>query len=326
MRATFISFILFLTLLLTSCVYDDLSGCFSESGVRISFRYEQDDQAFSQLPLERVNLYLFDTNNRFVCSLTDSIGPFNSSRIYDIPLSPGDYTAVAWGNQNHSFWLTPATFIPGETTLSQARLLLAGLPEADTRVNGQTVVNSPNATLYHAIEKKIHVVAEQSTETTMNLIHNTKDITLRVRFERSADGTLCDNPIHECNPTIRSNDGIFSFENSLLECPGFFYKPVSQTHITGGYDALFRKMNLRIDESSEIILALPGATDATSVFYRGDLMKWLKGTGHSSQEMLDKKHTYDVLLRFNCDDESTTHTTVRIFVDGWEYIEINGDV
>ncbi|MEG1934938.1 MAG: FimB/Mfa2 family fimbrial subunit [Rikenellaceae bacterium] len=300
---------------------EDFSMC--DPGVKISISYEY--EISSPVSLERTDLYLFDAEGRFVVQQSEqNIVDGSTTVTHTLRIPSGNYTAVAWGNLSNSVKVTPTNFVVGHTTLDQARLSLAEFSAA-SKANNITHTTGPEKVLLHAIIRNIHVRWDKQTHITMPLSRNTKHINVSVRFI-DADGNVCDHTNHHLNTTIGGRDGILNFENSLLSCPSFLYTPAAETNIAGGFDASFRKMRLFMGESSDIIFTNPNAAIGNEPFYRKSLMTLLDGTGYNSQQELDQTHVYNLEFRFRCDDWNTTHVTARIFVNGWEYVEMGGDV
>ena len=329
---------------LSGCVFDDLSHCpvESDSGLNLRLSYRSGSEAADVLPLERADFYVFDARQHFVCSVTDKDGPFTAEHEYRVPLPAGTYTVVGWANLHERLAVSPESFIPGETTLDEARVLLAGMTQpakADTKVadgnfSQLPATAGPDKYLYYGTEQSVRVHTGQTTRAVIGLKRDTKVITLSVRYTR-ADGTPCDDPSHHPHACIRTADGILQFDNSLSPCQPFLLECTRRDDdITGGFDATFHKMTLRLDEpvEPEILLVSSGNLLASSdnpaeVIYRESLLKWLKGTGYDTQEKLDNTHEYLVELRFTCPHGGgSTHTTLRIFVNGWEYVPMGGDL
>lgn len=342
-----LSCVLTLALSLHGCVFDDLSHCPTDSGLVLSLSYCSGTEEVQTLPLEHAGFYIFDVRERFVCRVTDENGPFTADHTYHVPLPEGVYTVVSWANLHERVLISPETFIPGETTLDEARVRLIGttlsvLPETPVAAASATATNDDDANddidrlptargvdqfLYYGAEQSIAVHTGQTTRKVIGLKRNTKVINLSVRYNR-ADGTPCDDPSHHPDACIRTADGIFKFDNSLSPCCPYLLECTRRDdHITGGFDAAFHKMTLRPDEpvEPEIILTAPG--NQAEIIYQASLMEWLRGTGYDSPEKLDNTHEYHVELKFICPHGGDgTHTTIRIFVNGWEYVPMNDDV
>lgn len=325
---------LILSLSLSDCVFDDLSNCPKEDGGILSLHlsYRSDTEGAGELPLKCADFYVFDARKRFVCSVTDKDGPFTAEREYRVPLPEGAYTVVSWANLHERLRVSPDPFIPGQTTFDEACLRLAGITQpakADTRTTVSAIkefpaIGGPDKYLYYGTASSIHVHTGQITRTVIPLRRDTKVINLSVRYNR-ADETLCYNPSYHPDACIRTADGILKFDNSLSPCTPFLLEYTQRDDdIPGGFDATFHKMTLRLDEPEEpqILLTAPG--HPAEVIYKESLLKWLRGTGYDIQEKLDNTHEFFVELRFTCPHgEGDTHTTIRIFVNGWEYVPID---
>ncbi|WP_291596446.1 FimB/Mfa2 family fimbrial subunit [Bacteroides sp.] len=330
-----LAYILALALSLHGCMFDDLSHCPTDSGIVLSLSYCLGTEAVQTLPLKHVSFYVFDARKRFVCCVTDENEPFTADHTYYVPLPEGIYTVVSWANLHERVIISPEPFIPGETTLDEACIRLSettpSIPHESKAAEDDTsrlpTAGGVDQFLYYGAEKSIAVHTGQTTRKVIGLKRNTKVINLSVRYNR-ADGTPCDNPSHHPDACIRTADGIFKFDNSLSPCCPYLLECTRRDdHITGGFDAAFHKVTLRSDEpvEPEIILTAPG--NRAEVIYQASLMEWLRGTGYDSQEKLDNTHEYLVELRFTCTHGSDgTHTSIRIFVNGWEYVPMDDGV
>ena len=334
-------YILPLVLSLHGCVFDDQSHCPAEiagdSGLILSLSYNNGsgEEEAGVLPLERADFYIFDARKRFVCSVTDQDGPFTAGHEYRVALPEGSYTVVSWANLHGKLVISPDPFTAGQTTLDEARVRLAGitLPEkADTKTATDNLyelvrTGGVDKYLYYGTEQSVRVHTGQTTRAVIGLKRNTKVIRLSVRY-RHDDGTPCDDPSHHPDAFIRAADGIFKFDNSLSPCRAFLLESTQRDDdITGGFDAAFHKMTLRLNEPVEPEIILTAPDTPSEIVYKESLMKWLKGTGYDSQEKLDGTHEYLVELRFTCPHGGgDTHTTLRIFVNGWEYVPMHDDL
>lgn len=321
------------TVLLSGCLFDDQSDCPTDNAtaLRLHLSYNEGSEASGVLPIERADFYLFDANHHFVCSLTDVTGPFTTTYQRTLALPAGTYTLIAWANLDNSLATLPASFTAEETTLDDARLTLNSLSQetSATTTGGEDVSTSgPQRPLYHAMEQSVRIVENQTTDLTLPLHRNTKDIRLTVSFYQK-DGTLCEDPSHQPSARIYSTDGILRFDNTLLPCPAFAYTPATQDNSTAGSTGmLFHKMALRLHaDEPRIVINTPATQGEATPFYSESLMKLLAGTGYATQEALDGRHVYNIVLRFTCPHgTSDTHTTVRIWVNGWEYVDMGGGV
>lgn len=325
--------LLFLVLLLSNCVFEDRSDCLPAmpTSLRLHVNYPQGQNADeSALPIVRADFYIFDVQQRFVCCVSDETGPFNAGYQCTVNLSAGQYSVVLWGNKTKQYVCMPEPFIAGQTRLGDARLLLGPLANR-LNVDFETSVSGPSMPLYHAIEQDIIVEEGKVTDVTLPLYRNTKTIRFAVRFQ-TKDGTLCEDLSHKYNVILRSADGVLGFDNSVLAGSTFDYTPTPEDDsIAEGFDAAFHKMTLRTDEAeiSEILLTRKATVQSGTpeVFYRESLMKLLAGTGYSSQQALDRTHVYDIELCFTCGHgDGGTNTTVRIWVNGWEYVDFDEEV
>lgn len=314
-------YILPLAAILSGCVLDDLSLCPQNTGLSLSLSYRTGGQAAGKLPIERADLFVFDSRGRFLRTLTDRQGPFTSDRRYELELPPGDYTVAAWGNLQKDLRVSHDPFVPGMTTLEEACILLSGLSVSGKADTGLQRVSGPEKFLYHGRTGTLRVESGKKTGGVIPLYRDTKVIRLQVRYLKP-DGSPCDEARPYPYACMLAADGGLKFDNSYLPLPAFVLENSGRNeNIPNGFDAVFHKMTLRLDEPQEPEIILTDPRKPDQVIYRAGLTQWLRGTGYDTQEALDNTHEYVVELRFAC-----THTTVRIFVNGWEYVPIDEDI
>ena len=292
------------------------------------------------------NVYIFDSNNLFVTRLLENQILGNTVLKYRLELPEGQYTAHTWINHNDNLEFFPETPVKGETKLSEMYLMHSDIVTqiVPTRNNSKSnnsksidsksiddkIINGPDNVIHHGTADLSLVKAKEYNTLPIVIRQQSKDINLNVSF-REPDGTSCvSDTEHGYYAYIQSQDALFNFDNSvdLARSEIFYYKPQSQTDIENAddYSAKFHLMSLRYTTPTKIILTRKPirSGETPDIFFEGDLHKYLKGTGHPTQESLDKKHKYNIDLVFDCTHDGSTNVTASIWIDGWKYMPVDG--
>ncbi|MDH6321726.1 hypothetical protein M2463_003766 [Parabacteroides sp. PH5-13] len=100
------------------CVQDDLSEC----GIGVQFRYIKNVDRIDKFPsaVNRITLFVFDENERYLGSYTGEGEPLKDNYIMNVPLKEGNYKLIAWGNLYDCYDITDC--IPGTTTMEEFML------------------------------------------------------------------------------------------------------------------------------------------------------------------------------------------------------------
>lgn len=121
---------------LTSCIDEDIDDCFSINRLTLSYKGDGTTEIFPD-KICRVEMYVFDAENKCVNSHTLSDDELASRTALLPPLKAGDYRIVCVGNTHH-------TRVEGLTTCDFNKIVFAdGDYFADKQVSG-------NDSLYHA--------------------------------------------------------------------------------------------------------------------------------------------------------------------------------
>jgi hypothetical protein len=191
---------LFLT---QGCLNDDLSVC----GVRLSFNYPDSlgDNRFAS-DVRKANVYIFDANTGvFVNEYSATFEQLIDGHILPVNLSAGTYDFITWGNLGDQFEKT--SFVPGETTFSEARLTLNALDNI--------VREYPDSMYYGAMRAKVVEAKDLvlNQEIVLDLKKNNKiiNVTTRGLYDESSIIEDPSSPAFYC--LITSKNGTYKFDN-----------------------------------------------------------------------------------------------------------------
>lgn len=140
------------TVALTSCerIYEDEGDCTPYYYVEFVYDHNMKFADAFATEVEDVNLYVFDSNDKFVTSFAEQGDALQKDDYrMNLRLEPGRYTIVAWcglTGENNSYALPE--MIPGVTTLEE---LSCRLDDREYAENGEVTVSEIDE-LYHGIQ------------------------------------------------------------------------------------------------------------------------------------------------------------------------------
>ena len=121
---------LFILLFGQSCIHGDLDDCPPMVQYAVAFEYTNHtgspaDRFYEDV--KKIDLFVFD-DNEFIYTTKTEIRPFDTNLTIPLDIPMGIYDIIAWGNvmddQPIVIEPAPAEFIPGVTTLDEARCIL----------------------------------------------------------------------------------------------------------------------------------------------------------------------------------------------------------
>ena len=172
------------------CVHGDLDDCPPMVQYAVAFTYTNHvwnkDRFYDDV--KTINLYVFDANN-LVYTTTTELSPYEEKFNIPLDLPMGNYTILAWGNVSTSgpFTITPANFIKGKTTLSEARLTLQKTRGDlnDTRLE-KLFFGEIHATVPLYVSRIDTIPLTNDTKNVRVVLHwNTKNVSLGSKVDHS---------------------------------------------------------------------------------------------------------------------------------------------
>lgn len=321
-------------LLLPACIKEDLSGCLPENDFFIKFSYtfhthEGEADRFST-DLKQLDLFVFDSDSRFVKHIEAKGDPFPSDFRINPELPEGKYTVVAWGNLTEQLNVTPE-FIAGQTTLEQARIAL--------RRQKSDSVNYVLTPYFHA-SKEINVVYGTQTTEVLSLIKNTNQVNVKVAWYEK-DGSPC---LSDCArgaqiSILSSHGGTYKFDNTLAaSSDSLLYHPY-QTLLpeepANRMNTSFSLMRLEEGHPFPIVVERRLEDGTLKELFRGDLLTdfILRHPSVRSQTELDRQDLYEIELQLvndmddpNPPSDDKTHMLAAITVEGWRVVLQEADM
>lgn len=310
-------FLFFLLLSLASCINDDLSDCpppFSEVESRIRFTYvpysEVTNEGFDARELEHITVFAFDSQGRFVTSVTDD-APRLGETDYSLALSllPGRYDFYAWGNIRDCYTYTNTDLIPGETTIET-------LGVNYTRPADDTVRVAPHP-FFFASRTQVDIAGPSPTrsevhyqEIVLPMVKNTYDVHIRLT------GLT---PNHHLAAVVTDNNSSYKFDNGFINTDYLNYYKVL------GWQANIQKhagllTTLRLERNRSPLFKLYNRETGKALYYE-DLIDLLLASEDVSGKRIDfsRQHIFTIDLIFSEGDE-TGKMKVCILVNDWEVV------
>lgn len=286
--------------LLSGCIYDDLSQC--PTKIRFSYTLNPSGENLFGSTVDEINVYIFDQNNRFIRSYSDSGILVSNDYILQLPVENNPISVVAIGGdlknnysigkiRNNDF---DQNLIVGETTLHDFRVKLKHDP---------IIANNPNALLIGNItnlksDRKLPYY-------TIEMTNNLNQINVQISGLSHIDYT----------PIISAVNARYDYNNTIpTDAKIRYYQPNNDTRLNSNN---FTFHTLRLMYDSQIMLNLydSNGENALDGFEGLNLMELIKKSpNYSSQIELDRETIYNLQLNFE------GSTIVSMIINGWEVI------
>jgi hypothetical protein len=259
--------------------------------------------------VKQVNLFVFDTKGLFVDQFASKGASLYEGYTMTLPLPPGEYDFVAWGNLSEDYEVT--SFVKGKTTKAEAMLSL--------RRGEDDVVNNRIGSLFHGTKRMIvKPDLQKNQRDTIDLIKNTKNIIVTVKglaLEPDATPEDCG---YAC--TITSRNGDYRFDNSIIATKQLHYIPQAQVDESKSLVADFmilRELETNITRSKLTItknkpLSKAGSGEVEELRTL-NLVELLVPIAIKDGYTLDTEDIFKIEIVFDF-----TNGTSNIYINGWE--------
>jgi hypothetical protein len=299
---------LFLYLLMTGCIDDDMSEC----GVSLHYQYTRNVDGVDKFPSEvkKVNLYIFDAGGIFLDEYqVDEKQLSGSNNTVKLNLPPGKYNLVAWGNLCNDYELP--VFEKGKTTMTEAVLSL--------KRAANTVTNHPEHLFFGSLsEVDILPALWKNQVMTIDMMKDTKKIRVIAkglsREELSKSGFSC---------RISSVNGDYRFDNSIKSSDTLLYIPNSSVDEQHGYlvsdFVIMRELN-DASTQSRLIITYHNPSGGPDVEIKNISLTELL-LSNSKTKDLDIEDYFEIELTLDFTSGSATIT-----IKGWGRIDFDNVV
>ena len=299
-------------LLLASCLKEDLSNC--PAFIRVYFTVPTEGDAINPDHVDRMNLYVFDSEGYYVGEFIDSkITGFNADYYIDCSgLLPGKYRFIAWGGKDERDYITnPLPFEKGKTTFDDALLILE---------HSGSVVSTVPHHIFYAELPVANVIAGNSIQYFyMPLVQVSNTINIHT-VGLPADACDYVFNITDCNSTYRFD---LSFVSNTSD--SFTYTAQCTKDEAGQLHATLTVLRLSADRHTPQ-LDIFNTTNGKTLYPTGSQLGDLIGLILSAypKNNFETTHTYDIVLTFKGDP--STGMSVTISINGWKVKDQNNQL
>ena len=301
------------TLLLSSCLREDLSNCPEE--IRVYFTFNtvdtytgEGDDPINPDYVDRMHLYVFNNKGYFLGEYRDdNITGFSSEYFIDCSdLMPGKYNFIAWGGKDEDFYSTvPVPFVKGETSFDEAFLML--------NHPGSKISTLVHHIFHSELPAIVTTTKVQRFDMPLAQLSNTINIRTVGLPESNNNYTF----------TIIDNNDVYSFDRSFAtyhSAPKFSYSAPCTKDASGQLHSTLHVLRLADDRYTPS-LQIFNETSGEMLYPFGDYSDDLIGLIRSAypQNDFDKTHTYDIVIIFGPPiGGHPAQFTVTILINGWE--------
>jgi hypothetical protein len=279
-------------LLLSGCIEEEMGNCPAE--LKIRFTYEPATYArggVNEVEVDRVDLFVFDAQEIFRGVWTDenpALGPEYCMIIPNLPA--GEYRFTAWCGVKGDYRFGPAQFVAGQTSHSEALLVLD---------HGGEVAGGVSPLFHASKQESVHNTGEQTVYLPLKQAYNTIHLTTE-GLQGSAESYRL--TVYDSNSKYKfdysfANDGALRYTTPCGKDPG------------GQLEATLNILKLAGDRST--VIEIRNETQGTEL-YRENLVSLLNAAGFDYETM----HTCDIHLTFGLD--------VSVSINGWQVVS-DGD-
>lgn len=294
------------TMLLFGCIKEDLVSCSYTH--YLTFEYTKNIEHIDKFPtsVNKLDVYVFDSNGKFVKHLTDQGEPL-ASGAYKMPvdLPSGEYTFVVWGGLQNCF-----TVFNGQEPESISDLGSSFFENLKLGLTNKTTI----VDLFHGMARRV-VLGSTSTTTHISLTKNTKTIYVTIKGLQNLYSNPDDYDSIELICDIAN--GELTFDNSISKPDELIqYIPISR--IAEGEDLKFTIKTLRLLTNMQSMLSIKNTATAAAISSRSlvDLLLLLPNI--SSDEDFDINDEYDIVISIDA------NLGVSITVNG--YLVVSSDL
>lgn len=291
-------------------VDDSLTDC--PTGVVVLLHYTLNSEDLDKFGdrVDHVGIFIFDSDGLFVKEVRKNIVQeelFKNLLVIDLYVDT--YTIVAVGGYlkyykagTESSGESDAIFTEGltvgETKLSEFRI-------KPKNINEEGVVTERIDDLFMGIEKNVVVTEYEVVESVIDFTLNSNSLNITFTGLDGVDYT----------PFLTSKNGVYNAENSIANELELIYMPLARSR-TNVYE--FRKLrlvkgvpvNVTLKDSSGNVISSSGNID---------LLKYIMQSSPEleTQEGLDRKEIYDIVLNFKSDNSDSNSELISITIGEW---------
>ncbi len=301
--------------LVSGCIKEDLSEC--NPGVLLKYDYSLNPE-YSNLfgdEVGKVTVYVFDENGFYYDRFSEEGSHLTNDWQMRLPLPTGNYTTVTWGGALGSYRIGETN---ADETVFQSELK-KGVTHIDNFMltaekDGQPLAQLDD--LYHG-KADVRSVYQPETATTVDLIKNTKHLTVTVEDQTVGRArTATDDVPYEVYCT--GTNGRYLADNSFGKKAETITNHPYNTYTNPG-EAVSELHLLRLLIGRPFRLVV-NDKKGKKIFDK-DLVESMMATGHfKTQEDFDRELNYNVVIRTDKD------VVISVTINGWAVVEIEPEL
>lgn len=313
-----VALLLLLTGVFSGCVSDDTSGCIGQAYLHFEYTHNASLKNLLTEQVEYVNLFFYDEQGNLNTSRCVHIQDLDANGGIRLEVPPGDYTLIAWGNNDENkFELRDVS------TLNGLRLSL--LEDRDGYAS-----NIP--TLFYG-GALFSASATYPVENRLSLIKNTNHIRFvlvdvtpvvsRVPIQPAIQGTDFRVRLLGCN-------WLYNYENNLDAAARghkMEYKPANCINTDNQPQTEFDILRMFSDNSCQLEFVIedvryPNAEPIKRKWLTSKILETIPDVKNDSD--LDRYDEY--VIRVELRQYNQTWVVVRMFINDWEIKEFEGGI
>lgn len=311
----FKSFLILLSGLFSSCIYEDLSACYKE----IVFNYDLSVEATNGTVTEEMfindvkdlSVFVFDCNGLYIGTWYFNADKIKTANKVPLNLPPGTYSMVMWGGLINNEYNVGV-----KSEVSEINPLVVGKSKIEDFIlkvlvsQNQNIVNAKYENLYHSVLKNVKIEEKVNAKITLPIKKISNDITVQLRGmpKRSVSSYSTYNYI---DVFIEADNGMYDYNGLVSDnATKLIYTPYERIEnlATDFLEVKMRMMDIFSTKSPQLVIK--NAQLGTEM-YRYDLKKLIQQIENPWSQI-----EYKIEIFYN------THGSVIIHVNTWivEYI------
>lgn len=319
MKRISINIFIVLSLLLQSCLKEDLSMC--ESWLLLKFRYSLNDQ-YSNLfgaEVHKVTIYVFDNHGKYVDSFSEQGDKLTNDYVMRIPLPEGKYSVVAYGGDFSTYSVRELN--RQDNTLNN--ILRKGITDiSDFRAELKNTIGAENYLyptntaddLYAGFVTDAVSAMDNQNITDVELIKDTKKIKVKIT---STDPIPTPFDIY-----ITALNGRYLSDNNIdLNHGTFKYTPVNSIVQPNYIEVDLKIMRLMLGQSP--MLVIKNSITQNVIYNENMIDQILLTKQYVTQEDFDREDQFIFEITIQSKDNNIE---ILISVNGWKINSITPDV
>lgn len=300
-----------LTILLQSCIKEDLSTCNSELLLR--FRYTLNDQHLNLFGsvVHQVTIYVFDSNGKYVERFSEQGTKLTNDYVMHVPLPEGKYQVVVYGGDfttysvgelNNQTHILNQTLRPGVTDIKDFRIELKNTAGADKYLYP---TGTPDD-LYAGLTVDAVSAPQNQTVTDVELMKDTKNIKVKITGTDVVGAPL--------DVYITALNGRYKYDNSIdLNHGTFKYTPINSSVQTNYTEVDLKMMRLLLGQSP--MLVIQNSVTKEVIYNKNMIDQILQTHKYTTQEDFDREDEFVFEITL---PPKGNHVGISVSINGWK--------